>query len=82
MSWPPTRTGNRQKPDVIPTKELNDPAHLMLSPEEGRRLHGQVVWSGRERPDRREVGRQIGMEQLKDPLRLQQVTQPVFTQVT
>ena len=38
--------------------------------------------SGRQRADRREVGRQIGMEELKDVLGAMEIAQGMLTQIT
>ena len=55
--------------------------HLPLAADEAGQLERQVVGARVERPERREVGRQVRREQLEDPLRADEVLQPVLAQV-
>ena len=79
----PTPPGSRdgQQPDVIPAEEVDNAGNLILPPEKGGRLQGQVVRTRGECPDRGEVGRQVGMEQLEDPLGSIEVAQRMLAEV-
>jgi hypothetical protein len=70
-----------QQPHVVPAQERHDLGHLILAPEKGRRLHRQVVGPGGERADGREVGRQIGMQELEDPFRPIEIAQRVRAEI-
>ena len=63
------RAGDRQEPDIITAKKVNHPGNLILPAQKRGRLQWEVVGTGRQCPDRREIGRQVGMQQLEDALR-------------
>ena len=77
-----TRTGDGQEPHVIAAKKIPDAGNLILPPDERRRLHGQVVGTGGQRPERREVRRQVGVQELEDPLRPVEIAQGMLAQIT
>jgi len=75
------RPRQRQQPTVVAADEVDHLSHLALPPEERRRLQGQVVPLLVERPERREIRLQVGVAQLPDALRLEQVLEPVSAEV-
>ena len=77
----PAGSGERQQAHVVPPRAGRRPGNLLLPPEKRGRLERQVVGAGRQRPQRREVGGQIGMEQLEDALGAVEVAQRVLAEV-
>ena len=73
--------GQRQQLHIGPAEQRADLCHLALATQEGRRLTRQVVGPGLERLQGRELIGQVRVQQLEDPLRLQQIAQPVLAQV-
>ena len=76
-TWP----GNGQEPDVFTIEEVNDPSNLLLATEKRRQLHREVVRAGGQTPNRREVGGQVRVEQLEDPLRFVEIAQRMLAEV-
>jgi hypothetical protein len=74
-------TGDGQQADSIAPEEVDHIGYLLFPAKKRCRLQGQIIGAGRERPDREEVGRQTGMEQLEDPLGSVQIAQRMFTEV-
>ncbi len=62
-------------------EEVADHPELRVTPHELRRLRRQVRGAVGQRRQRREVALEAGMGDLEDPFRLQQVLQPVLTEV-
>jgi hypothetical protein len=56
-------------------------AQLPLAAHEAVQRHGQLLGRGMQGPQRREVGRQVRVHQLVDPLGLRDVPQPVLPEV-
>ena len=67
--------------DILATEEVSNLAELPLSTEQGCGLPGEVVGVALKRFESREIGGQVRMNKLEDPLRVKQVAQPVLTQV-
>jgi hypothetical protein len=75
------RTSDRQEPDIITAKEVDDLSDLIFPAEKRRRFYGEVVRLSSERSQWREVGSQVRMNQLEDVLRSVEIAQRVLSQV-
>jgi hypothetical protein len=62
-------------------QEPSDLRDLGLPSEEGRRLHGQVMQVRVEALDRRELGPQVGVDELEDVLGLADILEPMGAEV-
>jgi len=71
--------GQRQQPRAF--QQPLDLGHLLLAANEAGELDGEVVGIGIQRLERRELGRQVWVEQLIHLLRLDQVAQAVLARV-
>jgi hypothetical protein len=76
----PARSGEREEPRLA--DERRHLAELALAAQEAGDLRGQVVRRGIERPERREVRREAGNDELLDVLRSREVLQPSLAEVT
>jgi hypothetical protein len=76
-----SRSRDGQQPDLLAAEKVHHPRDLIFPPEKRSRLQGQVVGPRGQRPDRGEVGWQIGMEQLKDALGSVQITERMLAQI-
>ena len=62
-------------------QQLLDLGQLDLAAHEAGALDGQIVSPGIQRPQRRELGSQVGVAELEDPLGAGQVREPVDAQI-
>ena len=76
-----TWSRNGQEADVPTAEEGNNLSNLLLATEKRRQLHGEVVRASGQASNRREVGRQVRVKQLEDPLRLGEIAQRMLTEV-
>ena len=76
-----TRTDEGQQLGVVTPQQVDDLSHLLLPTQERGRLAGEVLRSGVHGSEGRKVSRQVGMDQVVHPLRLQQIAQPVLPEV-
>jgi len=60
-------------------EESDDPGEVMVSPEKGRRLVREGMEPVGERPEWRKIGRECGVEELKDRFGFKQIGEAVFT---
>jgi hypothetical protein len=60
-------------------EESDDPGEVMLSSEKGRRLVREVLETGGERPEWREIRGELGVEELEDAFGLEQIGEAMFT---
>ncbi len=67
--------------DIPTAEEGNNLSNLLLATEKRRQLEGQVVRVSGQTSNRREVGRQVRVKQLEDPLRLVEIAQRMLTEV-
>ena len=76
-----TRTGKSHEPCAFAFEEPADLLDLLLATDKRRELDRQVVPAPIKAVQRRELMREVRVQELIDPLRLQQIPQPVFPQV-
>jgi hypothetical protein len=77
----PPRAGKRQEAHPLLTELRHNLGQFHLPANERVRLIGQVIGPGIERFQRGELGGQIGVEQLEDALRLEQIAQAVRAKI-
>src|SRR5205085_2012234 len=77
-----TRPGKRQNSNVVALEKRSNRRELLASAEEGRRLHRQVCRPVLQRPQRRKLQLPTLDQHLVEPLRLQQVLQPMRPQIS
>jgi hypothetical protein len=67
--------------DILAAEEVSNLAEFPLPAEQGCRLVGEVVRATCKRLERWKVGGEIRVEQLVDPLRFEEITQPVVAEI-
>ena len=77
----PPRAGQCQETDLRTAQEIDDLADVVFPPQEGSGLQGQVIRMSAERHERGEIHGQIGVEELEDVLRFEQIAQPVRSEI-
>ncbi|MCD6034105.1 MAG: hypothetical protein K0S78_6291 [Thermomicrobiales bacterium] len=77
----PTRSGQGHQVNIFAVEEILNLSKLPLPAEQGCRLKGEVVRAACKRLERGKVSGEIRVEQLIDPLRLEQIAQPVVAQI-
>jgi hypothetical protein len=60
-------------------EESDEPCEVMLSPEKARCLGREGMEPVGERPERGEISREVGVEEVKDGFGLEQIREAVFT---
>src|SRR5439155_19042878 len=71
------RPGQRYQARRLTTEQLADGGDFLLPPNEGSRLHRQVLRPGFQRPQGREVAWQIRQDNLEQALRKLEVLDPM-----
>jgi hypothetical protein len=77
-------TGSRQghQLDILPPQEGVNLTELPLSTKQRCRLVVQIVQVARKRYEGRKVSGEIRVHELVDPLRLEQIAQPMFAEIS